>query len=186
MGSAIKRGRAVLNQAAPLLEKSDDDALKGAFHDEQAVLFMKLSEGVNSGDYVDRALIEYAAASFHFEQAGHHLFQGRVENNLGYLFFTLGRFNDAHLHLNRARQLFRELGDIGTAAQVDETRARTLIAQNRFAEAERVARAAVSALEKGGAQALFAEALTTHGVALARLGRSPQAKATAATGNRSL
>jgi len=165
-----------LNEARPLLEASNDDALKGAFHDEQAVLFMKLSEGVNSSDYVDRALIEYAAASFHFEQAGHRLFQGRVENNLGYLYFTLGRFSDAHVHLNNARKLFRELGDIGTAAQVDETRARTLIAQGRFAEAERIVRTAVRALEKGGEQALLAEALTTEGVALARLGRSQQSK----------
>jgi len=165
-----------LNEAAPLLKASNDDALKGAFHDEQAVLFMRLSEGVNSSDYVDRALIEYAAASFHFEQAGHHLFQGRVENNLGYLYFTLGRFSDAHVHLNHARTLFRELGDIGTAAQVDETRARTLIAQGRFAEAERIVRTSVIALEKGGEQALLAEALTTEGVALARLGRSGQSK----------
>ena len=164
------------DEAAPLLEESDDDALKGAFHDELAVLFMRLSEGANSSDYVDRALIEYAAASFHFEQARHHHFQARVENNLGYLFFTLGRFKDAHVHLNGARRLFLELGDIGTAAQVDETRARTLVAEGRFVEAERVVRSSVKALEKGGEQGLLAEALTTHGVALARLLRTSQAR----------
>ena len=33
-------------------------------------------------DYVDLALLEYAAASFHFEQAGHRCFLGYVETIL--------------------------------------------------------------------------------------------------------
>jgi CheY-like chemotaxis protein len=165
------------NEAAPLLDETDDHALKGSYHDELAVLFMKLSEGLNSKDYVDRALIEYTAASFHFERAEHRHFQARVENNLGYLFFTLDRFNDAYVHLDRARMLFLELGDRGAAAGVDETRARTLIAEGRLREAERCARAAVRTLEKSDEQALLAEALTTHGIAMARLGNYSRAKA---------
>jgi CheY-like chemotaxis protein/tetratricopeptide (TPR) repeat protein len=165
------------NEAAPLLDETDDHALKGSYHDELAVLFMKLSEGLNSKDYVDRALIEYTAASFHFERAEHRHFQARVENNLGYLFFTLNRFNDAHVHLDRARMLFLELGDRGAAAGVDETRARTLIAEGRLREGERCARAAVRTLEKSDEQALLAEALTTHGIATARLGNYSRAKA---------
>lgn len=43
-------------------------------------------------------------------------------------------------------------------------------------EAERVAGAAVQALEQGGEQAILAEALTTHGAALARLGRHMRAR----------
>jgi len=165
------------DEAAPLLDETDDDALKGSYHDELAVLFMKLSEGLNSRDYVDRALIEYTAASFHFERAEHRHFQARVENNLGYLFFTLNRFNDAYAHLDRARLLFIELGDRGAAAGVDETRARTLIAEGRLREGERCARAAVKTLEKSDEQALLAEALTTQGVAMARLGNYSRAKA---------
>jgi CheY-like chemotaxis protein/tetratricopeptide (TPR) repeat protein len=165
------------DKAAPLLDETDDDALKGSYHDELAVLFMKLSEGLNSKDYVDRALIEYTAASFHFERAEHRHFQARVENNLGYLFFTLNRFNDAYAHLDRARGLFLQLGDRGAAAGVDETRARTLIAEGRLREAERCARAAAKTLEKSDEQALLAEALTTQGVAMARLGNYSRAKA---------
>jgi len=122
-------------------------------------------------------LIEYAAASFHFEQAGNERYLARVENNLGYLFFTIGRYNDAHQHLDRARLLFLELKDAGTVAQVDDTRARTLLAEGRTVEAERFARQAVKTLEKGGEQALLAEALTTHGTALARLGNYSRSKA---------
>jgi tetratricopeptide (TPR) repeat protein len=48
--------------------------------------------------------------------------------------------------------------------------ARALLAEGRDAEAERVARQAVLELEDGGEPELLAEALTTHGVALARTG----------------
>ena len=158
------------NQAAPLVERSEDHALKGSFHIEYGLVFRRLAAPENREDYLDRALMEYTAASFHFEQAGNTRYLARVENNLGYLFFTIGKFNDAYKHLDRARHLFLELKDMGAVAQVDETRARTLLAENRLAEAERVVRYAVHVLERGDEQAVLAEALNTHGVVLARLG----------------
>src|SRR5207302_5772207 len=118
----------------------------------------------------DRALIEYAASSFHYEQAGNEIALARVESNLGFLFFKAERYRQAHEHLNIARHLFVRLKDVATAAQVDDTRARTLLAQGRAADAERIARQAVRVLERGGQQALLAEGLTTQGVALARSG----------------
>src|SRR5439155_9930103 len=148
-------------------------ALKGAFHNELARLFRWFGRAEN----VDRALIEYAAASFHFEQAGNDRYLARVENNLGFLFYTIGRYKDAHYHLDRARHLFLRLRDVGTAAQVDETRARTLLAEGRVIEAERLIRSAVRTLGKGGQQAVLAEALTTQGIALARLGSHERSKA---------
>jgi CheY-like chemotaxis protein/tetratricopeptide (TPR) repeat protein len=165
------------NEAAPQVERSEDHALKGSFHIEFGLVFRRLATPENREDYLDKALIEYAAASFHFEQAGNDRYLARVENNLGYLFFTIGRYKDAHSHLDRARQLFLELKDAGTVAQVDDTRARTLLAEGRIVEAERFARQAVKSLEKGGEQALLAEALTTHGTALARLGNYSKSRA---------
>ena len=70
------------------------------------------------------------------------------------------------------------LKESGSVAQVDETRARALLAQGRNAEAERVARLAVRTLEKGDERCVLAEALTTHGTALARLGHHEQARST--------
>jgi CheY-like chemotaxis protein/tetratricopeptide (TPR) repeat protein len=163
-------------EAAPLLERSEDHALQGAFHNEFALLFTRLGTEENRRDYLDKALIEGAAASFHFEQAGNTRFLARVENNLGFLFFTLGQYRDAHKHLDRARYLFFEARDLGTAAQVDETRARTYLAQGRIVDAERIMRSAVKSLERGGEQAVLAEALNTHGIALARLGHHPRAR----------
>src|SRR5713226_3514738 len=165
------------NEAAPLVERSEDHALKGSFHIEFGLVFRRLAAPENREDYLDKALIEYAAASFHFEEAGNERALARVENNLGFLFFTIGRYKDAHQHLDRARHLFLELKDAGTVAQVDDTRARTLLAEGRIVEGERFARQAVRTLEKGGEQALLAEALTTHGTALARLGNYSRSKA---------
>jgi CheY-like chemotaxis protein len=127
-------------------------------------------------EYQDRALIEYSAASFHFEQSGNRRYLASVENNLGFLFFTIGRYGDAYKHLDRARRLFLELKDIGTMAQVDDTRARTLLAEGKFKEAERYARLAVRTLEKGDECSLLVEALTTYGTIMARLGNHPRAR----------
>jgi tetratricopeptide (TPR) repeat protein len=90
----------------------------------------------------------------------------------------LGRVSDAQVHLDRARSLFTTLKDKGSAAGVDDTRARGLIAQGQFSEAEKMARAAVRVLEEGDELSLLAEALTTYGTALARLGHSSKARAT--------
>lgn len=165
------------NQASPLVERSEDHALKGSFHFEYGHALGWLAAPNNREDYLDRALIEYAASSFHYEQAGNELALARVELNLGFLFFKVARYSQAHDHLNVARHLFLKLKDAATAAQVDDTRARTLLAQGHAAEAERIARQAVRVLERGDQRALLAEGLTTQGVALARLGNHGRAKA---------
>jgi transcriptional regulator with PAS, ATPase and Fis domain len=168
----------ILTEAMPLFKASDNHSLKGKFHNELALVLRNLSATEQREDYLDRALIEYAAASFHFERAGHTRYRARVENNLGFLFLTLTKFSEAHGHLDCARRLFVSLKDDGSVAQVDETRARALLAQGHILEAEKVVRSAVHTLEKGGEQALLAEALTTHGVALARVEQHEQARFT--------
>jgi len=164
------------NEAQPLVDSSADHVLKGSFHFEYGLVLRRLAAPENREDYLDRALIEYAAASFHYEQAGNQRYQGRVENNLGYLYFTIGRYKDAHKHLDRARNLFSNMKDMLVVAAVDETRSRVLLAENRPADAERLIRQAIRALERGGEQSLLAEALTTYGIVLARLGRHARSR----------
>jgi transcriptional regulator with GAF, ATPase, and Fis domain len=165
-----------LTEAAPLFEASHSDAQKGFFHMELAIVLEALSAGEQRDDYADRALVEYAAASFHLEQAGHTPYRAGVENNFGFFLFIRGRYEEAHNHLDCARRLFVSLKDSVHIAQVDETRARVFLAQGNCAEAERVAHAAVQRLKTGGQQALLAGALTTQGTALARLGRWSEAR----------
>lgn len=165
-------------QAAPLFETSGSDVLKGKFHNEYGTVLKNLGAAEGREDYIDQAFVEYAAACFHFEQAGHTRYRACVENNLGMLFLIVRKFPEAHEHLDRAQALFTTLKDSVHTAQVDDTRARVMLAEGRNPEAERLVRSAVQTLEKGGEQALLAEALTTHGVALARLGRHQPARLT--------
>ncbi|HEX8140686.1 MAG TPA: tetratricopeptide repeat protein [Pyrinomonadaceae bacterium] len=160
----------ILIDAAPLFEKINSHVLKGSYHNQLAMVFRSLATSEKQEECLDRALIEYAAASFHFEQAGHVRYQANVENNLGFLFFKLGTFKEAHEHLDHARRLATSLKDRVHTARIDETRARVFLAQKKNAEAERVVRTAVNILEQGGHYAILAEAQITHGTALARLG----------------
>ena len=166
----------IYGEASVLVEQSSDHNLQGTFHNSFGLALRRMADLNNLEAYLDRALIEYSAASFHFERAGNIRYVARVENNLGFLFYTIGRHDDAHRHLDRARQLFIQLKDTGTVAQVDETRARTFLASGRFADGERVIRAAVRVLERGDEKAVLAEAITTYGTVKARLGKFVRAR----------
>jgi two-component system chemotaxis response regulator CheY len=167
----------LLIEAAPLFSVSLNHNIKGRFHNEFGTVLKNLGTAEHRSDYIDRALIEYAAASYHFEQAGHGRYQACVENNLGMLFCTVGKYAEAHEHLDMAQALMTSLKDSVHLAQVDETRARVFLAEGRAGDAERLARTAAVVLERGGEQSLLAEALTTQGTALARLGRHEEARA---------
>ena len=160
----------ILTDNAPLFEKVNNQAVKGSYHVTLGIVLKNLWESGKQGDYVDRALIEYAAASYHFEQAEHRTYRANVENDLGFLYFKINQCKEAHKHLDRARRILTSLKDAVTVAQVDETRARVFLTEQRNAEAEKVARSSVRTLENSDRYSLLAEALTTHGTALARLG----------------
>jgi DNA-binding response OmpR family regulator len=66
------------------------------------------------------------------------------------LFGTARKFTKAHEHLDRAQALFTGMKDHVHTAQVDDTRAKVLLAEGRTAEAERIVRSAVRILERGG------------------------------------
>lgn len=157
-------------EAAPLFDAISNPAQKGKFHNSFANVLKNLGAAEKREDYIDRALVEFAAASFYLEQAGHRRYQACVENNLGMLFGTARKFVEAHEHLDRAQALFTSMKDDVHTAQVDDTRARVLLAEGRIGEAERLVRSAVQILERGGEQSLLAEALTTQGIVLARMG----------------
>lgn len=164
----------LLSHASPLLEQIQDHAVHGRYHMQRAIAFKRLGGPEN----LDRALIDNAAASFHLEQARHTRYLARVENNTGLILVEFKRHDEALEHLNRACEIFLELKDSGSVAQVNETRARLFIAQERYDQAEQAATAAVAILEQGDEQSLLAEALTTHGIALAHMGEYQRSFAT--------
>jgi tetratricopeptide (TPR) repeat protein len=159
----------LLRNYAPLFDEGVSHTLRGSFHNEFARVLRRLGAAERRQDYFDRAIIEYTAAVYHAEQAQHESYLARIENNLAFLLYKLGRYRDAHKHLDRAQTIFTRLRDAGSLAQVDETRARVLVAERKYRDAERTIAGAVKTFERGDESALLAEALTVQGVIWARL-----------------
>lgn len=158
----------ILKEAQPFFESSND-AIKGRWHGQMGLVLRRLAVAEGRSDYADRAIIEFTAAIFHLERAGHERYCATAANNLAMLLYKLGRFQEAHEHLDRAQLIFTTLKDTGNLAQVDETRARVLVAEKKYTEANRVISNVIRTLEQGGEAALLADALTIQGVAWTRL-----------------
>ncbi|HEX8146590.1 MAG TPA: helix-turn-helix domain-containing protein [Pyrinomonadaceae bacterium] len=159
----------ILKEAEPVFE-SANDALKGRWHGQRAIILLKLAATEHRPDYADRAIIEFTAAVYHYEQARHERYCALNLNNLAFLLYKLGRYRDAHEHLDRAQLIFTKLRDTGNVAQVDETRARVLVAEKKYRDAERIMPGVIKTLEQAGESALLADALTVQGIVWARLG----------------
>lgn len=166
----------IFTEAAPLFNLVENHCLKGSFHNQYAIVLRNVGAAEKREDYVDLALIEYAAAAYHFEEAGHIRYQACVENNLGFLFWKANKLVEAHEHLDRAQILFARLKDALNGALVDETRARVLLSEGRVVDAEKAARRAVRILESGDEPSWLAQALISLGISLGRLRRSDEAR----------
>lgn len=160
----LTEAMALLDRAATLLEHISDDASLGRYYMQRGIVMRRIG-GIEN---LDRALSDHTAARAHFEKANHRRYFARAQNNIGVIMLELGRYDEALQTLEGARHTFAELDDAGTAAQVDETRARVCLAQQRYADAEKLAQASASVLERTGEQSLLAATLKTWGVAQAR------------------
>jgi tetratricopeptide (TPR) repeat protein len=93
-----------------------------------------------------------------------------VQYELGMCYWRLGRYAEAHEHLDRSQLIFTKLKDTGNLAQVDETRARVLVAEKKYREANRIIDSVIRTFERAGESALLTDALTIQSVAWSRLG----------------
>jgi tetratricopeptide (TPR) repeat protein len=159
----------LLRDSAALFDERVSHTLRGSFHNELARVLRRLGAAERRADYYDRAIIEYTAAVYHAEQAQHESYLARIENNLAFLLYKLERYADAHEHLDRAQMIFTRLRDAGSLAQVDETRARVLVAEGKYKDADRTLAGVLKTLEQGDESPLLADALTVQGVVWARL-----------------
>ncbi len=159
----------ILREAEPVFE-SANDALKGRWHGQKGLVLRRLGTAEGQADYYDRAIIEYTAAIYHYELARHERYCGINLNNIAFLLYKLGRYGEAHDYLDRAQLIFTKLKDPGILAQVDETRARLLVAEKRYRDADRIIGGVIKVFEQGGEAALLADALSVQGVVWARCG----------------
>jgi len=159
----------ILDRAREFFEASGD-ALKGKWHGQKALVLQRLALTQKRPDYADRAIMEFTAAIFHYERAGHERYCAANHNNLAMLLYRMERYSDAHESLDCAQKIYEKHKATGTLAQVNETQARVLVAEGRYEEASHVIAGVIPIFEKGGERALLADAMTIQGVAWARLG----------------
>jgi tetratricopeptide (TPR) repeat protein len=160
----------ILVKNAYLFAKINNDTTKGNYHNELAVVLRHLakSDSAKREELLQQAITEFKKADHHFQLAKNNVFRASVKNNVALILLNLSRFSDAQKYLDAARRIAVNIKNKVQTAEIDESRAQVLIAENRFEEAESVARGAVKVLEKSGQQCLLADALITHGIALAR------------------
>jgi tetratricopeptide (TPR) repeat protein len=161
-----EEAQSILIEFRPAFE-SASHALKGRWHGHMGLALRRMAGG--RIEILDKAIIEFTAAIYHYEQAGHERYCGSNLNNLAMLLYKLGRYQEAHEHLNKASYIFKRLKDPGTAAQVEETRVRVLLAEERYEEARRVIIEVVDTFEKSGEQGLLADALRLKATIEARM-----------------
>ncbi len=166
----------VLDGAASIFAQIQNHSHLGKYHNTLAVALKNLWEDSQSLSYLDRALISFDAASYHFEQVGHDGFRAAVENNLGSFLFSLNRIDEAVTHLHKAARLFELLKDQTHVAQVEEVRARVELARGRHETAERLAERSVWRLDNGNENAVLIESLITYGKVLARHSKLTEAR----------
>jgi len=152
--------------------------VKGSYHNELAITFRTIGTAENRRDYFQRALTQYKAAEHHFKLAKNYIYCASVKNNEAVVLSKLGRFKEAHKHLDQARLITVRLKDRTRTAQIDSTRAELLIAEGQFQAAEAAARRAATALEKVGHGCWLADVLILKAIAQARLGKPARAQIT--------
>jgi tetratricopeptide (TPR) repeat protein len=176
--SRVREAIRILTEHASLFKKISNHTIKGTYHNQLAIVLTNLATSEKREDYLKRAIQEHEEADKEFKLARNVAYRADVKNNLAFLLYKLSRFKEAHAYLEQARRLRVRVKDKVGVAQIDDTRAQVLIAEKKFKEAEAVARSAVRVLEKSGHQCLLADALITHGIAIARLKQTERAQFT--------
>jgi CheY-like chemotaxis protein/tetratricopeptide (TPR) repeat protein len=159
----------ILEEAETFFE-GRSDAIKGRWYGQKALVLRGLAATEQRSDYADRAIMESTAAIYHYELAQHERYCAITINNLAFLFYQLGRYAEAHENLDRAVGILERLDDDSLLVQVNETRARVLVAEQRYEEADRVIASVIQSFQGSEEHAPLADALTIQGVVWARLG----------------
>jgi tetratricopeptide (TPR) repeat protein len=141
-----------LREASPLAGGCRSDERLAKYHHGLAVTYQLLGD-------TDEALLEYAAASRHWEGRGDFFEAGCTENNVALIQLSLGRLEDAREHVDRARGYFVDLPV--KSAEVDETEAQLLLAEGKPFEALRLVNRAVEVFFAYGETELVKQSLPT-------------------------
>jgi signal transduction histidine kinase/FixJ family two-component response regulator len=173
----LREALTLLDEVASIIE-TDNPWSKGRYHLELATIHMNLGTAEKCDAFFAQAQTHYREALNQFSLIGNRRYCAIVENNHGFLLISLNQNVEAEQHLIQAHHLFEGLEDNVRRAQVEETLTQLYIASNRFELAIETIERAIETLETSDADALFAEALTTKGLVLSKLGHRQESRLT--------
>jgi len=78
--------------------------VKASYHNELAITWRTIGTAENQPEYFQRALTEYKAAEHLLKLAKNHVYRASIKNNEAVVLTKLGRFKEAHKHLDQARE----------------------------------------------------------------------------------
>lgn len=126
-----------------------------------SLTYKQLFEKEREEEYFEKAQLGFEAARGHFEGLDDAWHVAAIDNNLGALFLSAGRAEEAHAYFTLARDAFLRLGDIARVAEVDDSRARAYLQQGKLREAFASGSASISALLGTEEQLALQDSLTT-------------------------
>lgn len=163
----------LLTEHYRLFEACTEDSIKGKFHNELGATLFHLGEKTGINDYFVRAVGEFTAARVFFQLAGHVAYSASADNNAAMCLIQLNQHDEANQRLDRARSVVTEMPRY--YANMEETRARALMAQGNAVEAERVILSNIKQLYLSDEKGLYVESLLTYSAILSELKRTDEA-----------
>lgn len=141
-----------------------------------ATTLKELGSSEHEPRYSDEAKTHFLRALYECEAIGHHRSAAAVENNLGFLFLSLGAVKESERHLLRSRRLFEGLSDSVRGAQCNDSLAQLYIETKRYPLAHDAIERAIEVFEVTDGEAFLSEALTTQGLLACKLKRFVDAR----------
>lgn len=133
-----------------------DDWIGSAFY---------VNAGVAHGElgFPEKAISCFEIAGMRAERSALKPSLATIQNELAHVYMSLGRYEKAHLSVDRGIELYREIGDESREGMLLDTKATIYLEQGRFNDGLKTIERAISVLKDGENKGFLAEAYATEG-----------------------
>jgi tetratricopeptide (TPR) repeat protein len=131
-----------------------DAGVTGNFYNNYALALQELGQNVKALEYLE-------LAGFYYQQSGHQIYLGTVENNLAQLYKLKGNFVRAHEAIDRATKIFSNIEDRTREGFSLDTKAQIYFDERKYRQALITIETALAIMEQSENCAYLVEILWT-------------------------
>lgn len=131
-----------------------NDGLKGDFYNHFGLALRKK-------DKIPEALEKYKLARYFHKKSGHQVYLAAIENNLAFLYKSIGQFSKALEVIDSAIKIFKKLKDHTREGFSLDTKAQILLAEGKYKDALKTSEKAINILKKSENTAYLVESYST-------------------------